>query len=55
MRGAGVFALCPLDYNADMTKLEVEWYLQPTQDHKPDDLVPLKMIPLSSDDAHCKY
>lgn len=50
MWGKGLFALRPLDYNADMTELEVEFYWQPHQDHKPADLVPLTKIPLSSRD-----
>jgi len=50
MWGSGAFALRPLDYNNDMTELEVEWYWQPTQDHRPDDIVPLTKIPRSSRD-----
>jgi hypothetical protein len=50
MWGKGLFALRPLDYNADMTEPEVEWYWQPHKDHNPGDLVPLTKIPLSSRD-----
>lgn len=46
----GLFALRPLEYNHDKSKLEVEWYWQPKQSHGPDDLVELKKIPPSSRD-----
>lgn len=29
----GAFAIQPLEYNATMTELEVEWYWQPKQEH----------------------
>jgi len=47
---SGAFALRPLEYNNDMTELEIEWYWQPTQDHGPDDIIPLAKIPPSSRD-----
>jgi hypothetical protein len=48
MWGAGIFALRPLQYSADMTELEVEWQWQPIHDHRPQDLVSLTKLPLSS-------
>jgi len=50
MWGDGAFALRPLDYNNNMTELEVEWYWQPKQDHGPRDIVSLTKIPPSSRD-----
>lgn len=44
----GVFALQPLEYNAMMTELEVEWHWQPKQEHSIYDSVPLNKYPLSS-------
>lgn len=44
----GVFALRPLEYNAMMTELEVEWHWQPKQEHSIYDSVPLNKLPLSS-------
>lgn len=44
----GAFALKPLEYNAEMTELEVEWYWLPLQEHSIYDSVPLNKFPLSS-------
>lgn len=46
----GLFALRPLEYNEDKTKLDVEWYWQPKQSHGPYDLVDLGESPSSSRD-----
>jgi hypothetical protein len=46
----GLFALRPLEYNEDKSKLDVEWYWQPKQSHGPYDLVELGKTPSSSRD-----
>ncbi|EAS36771.3 uncharacterized protein CIMG_02125 [Coccidioides immitis RS] len=46
----GLFALRPLEYNEDKSKLDVEWYWQPKQSHGPYDLVDLRKPPSSSRD-----
>ena len=52
MWGSGLFALRPLEYNKDRSELEVEWYWQPDNGHKKDDLVKLTKSPLSSRDLY---
>jgi len=42
----GAFAIRPLEYNATITELEMEWYWQPKQEHSAYDSVPLTMLPL---------
>ena len=44
----GAFAFRPLEYNASMDELEVEWYWQPKQKHNLHDSVSLTTLPLSS-------
>jgi hypothetical protein len=46
----GVFALRPLEHNADMIELGVEWYWQPTQSHELNGLMPMTTTPLPSHD-----